>query len=135
AFASRLLGCEDAAEDVVQRAFIRLWERRDAWLPQSNPKLILYTVVRNLALNQLASDRARVRRRTQPRVRTAAVATPAELLEESELLHLLEQAIEHLSPRRREAILLARFHAMTHAEIAQVMGLAERTVTNHISAA
>jgi RNA polymerase sigma-70 factor (ECF subfamily) len=133
-FASGILRCEDAAEDVVQRAFIRFWERRDAWQPGSDPKLILYTVARNLALNQLESDRARVRR-SAPRVPLPSIATPAQLLEEAELVRALESAIDLLSPRRREALVLARFHHMAHAEIAEVMGLAQRTVTNHITAA
>lgn len=134
-FASGILRCEDAAEDVAQRAFIRFWERRDAWRPGSDPKLILYTVARNLALNQLESDRARVRRRSAPLVPRPSISTPAQLLEEAEMVRALESAIELLSPRRREALVLARFHHMTHAEIAQVMGLAQRTVTNHITAA
>lgn len=135
AFATRLIGSADAADDVVQRAFIRLWERREAWLPGSDPRLILYTVVRNLALNELESDRARVRRQSQPRASPPAIATPAQILDENELVRLLEKAISLLSPRRREALLLARFDHMTHAEIAEVMGLAQRTVTNHITAA
>lgn len=134
-FASGILRCEDAAEDVVQRAFIRFWERRDAWQPGSDPKLILYTVARNLALNQLESDRARVRRRSAPLVPRPSISTPAQLLEEAEMVRALESAIELLSPRRREALVLARFHNLSHAEIAEVMGLAQRTVANHITTA
>jgi RNA polymerase sigma factor (sigma-70 family) len=134
-FASRLTGCDDSAEDVVQRAFIRVWERRENWRPGSAPRLVLYTVVRNLALNQLDSDRARVRRGADRRMPKPSIATPAQLLEEKELLQALENALESLPPRRREALVLARFNNMTHAEVAEVMGLAKRTVTNHITAA
>ena len=134
-FASGILRCEDAAEDVVQRAFIRFWERRETWQPGSEPRLILYTVVRNLALNQLESDRARVRRRSAPLIPRPSIATPAQLLDESELVRALESAIDLLPPRRREALVLARFHHLSHAEIAEVMGLAQRTVTNHITTA
>ena len=135
AFACRMVGCPDSAEDVVQQAFVRLWERRDRWRPGSDPRLILYTVVRNLALNQIESDRARIRRRHQPLLHRPVVSTPAQILDENELARQLESSIEGLSPRRREALLLARFHHMTHAEIAEVMGLTQRTVTNHITAA
>jgi RNA polymerase sigma-70 factor, ECF subfamily len=134
-FALRLTRCEDTAEDVVQRAFIRFWERRDQWRPGSDPRLILYTVVRNLALNQIDSDQARVRRRADRRMPRPMVATPVQVLDEQELLRALQNALENLPPRRREALVLARFHDMTHAEVAEVMGLAPRTVTNHISAA
>lgn len=134
-YARRLLASDDAAEDVVQCAFIRLWERRRRWRPDSDPKLILYTLVRNLALNQIESERARSRRGTDARLARSAVPTPAQVFEERELVRAIEDALSDLPPRRREALILARFHHMTHAEIAEVMGLAQRTVTNHISMA
>lgn len=134
-FAFRLTRCEDTAEDVVQRAFIRFWERREQWRPGSNPKLILYTVVRNLALNQIDSDQARARRRADRRMPRPAVATPVQILDERELLLAFQAALDNLPPRRREALVLARFHDMTHVEVAEVMGLTPRTVTNHISSA
>jgi RNA polymerase sigma-70 factor, ECF subfamily len=134
-FAYRIVGSEDGAEDVVQCAFIRFWVRRTSWRPGSDPKLILYTLVRNLALNQLHSERARMRRNGDRRIRKALIPTPAQMLEERELIRALEDALEELPPRRREALVLARFHPMSHAEIAEVMGLAQRTVTNHVTTA
>ena len=134
-FAFRMTGCEDTAEDVVQRAFIRFWERRELWRAGSDPKLILYTLVRNLTLNQLGSDRARIRRSADRRMPKAAVPTPVQILDESELLRALHAAIDKLPPRRREALVLARFKNRTHAEIAEVMNLTPHTVTNHISSA
>lgn len=134
-FASQIVGSDDAAEDAVQCAFIRFWQRRERWRQGSDPKPILYTLVRNLALNHLDSERARARRSADPRIPRRSVATPAQILEERELIRLLERKLEAIPPRRREALILARFHQMTHAEIAQVMGLAKRTVTNHITTA
>lgn len=135
-FARRIVGSDDAAEDAVQCALIRFWEYRERWQAGSEPRLILYTLVRNLSLNQVASERARVRRGADRRsVLKAWVETPAQVLEERELQEALARALEELSPRRREALVLARFHDMTHPEIAQVMGLAKRTVTNHITTA
>lgn len=134
-FACQIVEGEDAAEDVVQHAFIRFWERRERWRAGSAPKLILYTLVRNLALNHVESERARVRRSRDRRVPNALVATPAQMLEERELMRALDGAVQALPARRREALVLARFHHMSHAEIAGVMGLAQRTVTNHITTA
>src|SRR5690606_30858860 len=118
-FAARIIGCDDTAEDVVQRAFIRFWEGRERWRSGSSPKLILYKIVRGLALNQLESDRARARRAAAPRMpRPTPVATPAQILDESELAGVLERALDGLSPRRKEALVLTRFHDLTHAEVA-----------------
>jgi RNA polymerase sigma-70 factor, ECF subfamily len=134
-FAARLSGCRDTAADIAQRALIRLWERRESWRAGSEPKLILYTLVRHEAFNQMKSDRARLRRTTRSRPLQQSVPTPAEDFAEAELIRVLNHAIDSLSSRRREALILARFHDMKHAEIAELMGLTPRTVTNHISTA
>lgn len=134
-YAERMIGSADAAEDVVQRGFIRLWDGRHRWEAGSSPRRLLYTVVRHLALNELDSDRARSRRNRSPTLPPRTVATPAQLLDERELTHALEVALDALPPRRREALVLARFGDLSHAEIAEIMGVAPRTVTNHITLA
>jgi RNA polymerase sigma-70 factor (ECF subfamily) len=40
--------------------------------------------------------------------------------------------IQELPERRREAFELSRFHGLRHDEIAAVMGVATKTVENHI---
>ena len=134
-FAARLSGCRDSAADIAQRALIRFWERRTSWRSGSEPRLILYTLVRHEAFNEMKSDRARHRRAGKSKPLQQVVPTPAETFAEAELLRVLNRAIGDLPPRRREALILARFHDMTHADIAKLMGLTPRTVTNHISTA
>ena len=43
-----------------------------------------------------------------------------------------KQWIKELPPRRAEAFVLSRFHAMTNREIGEIMGLSKRTVDTHI---
>ena len=44
----------------------------------------------------------------------------------------IHQWISDLPPRRREAFQLSRYEGLSHEEIAQVMNLTSRTVSNHI---
>jgi RNA polymerase sigma-70 factor, ECF subfamily len=125
----------DAAEDLVQEAFMRLWERRSSWRPGSDPAAVLYTIVRNLALNERRTRRTRaliLRRVTLP---PAAPPTPGEELENGELARAIREAIEALPTRRREVFLLARFHGLSYAQIAETMAVSPQTVANHMSAA
>ncbi len=44
----------------------------------------------------------------------------------------IHQWISELPPRQREAFQLSRYEGLSHQEIAQVMDLTSRTVSNHI---
>lgn len=135
-YARRILGSADAAEDVVQDAFVRLWERRGEWREASAPRVLLYTIVRNLSLNQTKSRAVRAARlavrHDQSRVE---LVTPADLLEAAELARCVATAIAALPPRRREVLLLARHDGFSRAEIAELTGLSSQTVANYLAMA
>jgi RNA polymerase sigma-70 factor (ECF subfamily) len=48
------------------------------------------------------------------------------------LARRLHAWIDALPAQQREALVLSRFHALSHQEIAATMGLSPRTVNNHI---
>jgi RNA polymerase sigma-70 factor (ECF subfamily) len=56
-----------------------------------------------------------------------------ECLTADEILQLLADAIAALPPRRREVMLLCKIHGLTHREAAGRLGLAPKTVDEHIS--
>jgi RNA polymerase sigma-19 factor, ECF subfamily len=133
-YATRILGDRDTAEDTVQEAFIRLWERRGEWKADSPARIVLYTIVRNLALNGRKS--ARVRDRSDVRLRLprpAPLTAPEDALQADELTRALQAAIDSLPPRRREILLLSRFDSLSRHEIADLLGLAPQTVANHLA--
>ncbi len=135
AYAQRFLPSQDAAEDVVQETMIRVWRGRADWTPSHRVRAFLYRITRNLALNE--RDRRRVRqawassRRARP---AKPVATPLDVLEQTELRELLDRAVDALPPRRRETFLLARYHGHSYPEIAEIMDVSPQTVANQMSA-
>ena len=135
-YAHRLLGDADGANDLVQEAFVRFWERREALRLQSSGRILLYTIVRNLASNDRRSAAIRGRDDLVRRIpRPPPPATPADLLEARELKTAMERAIEALPPRRREVLLLAKFDELSRQEIADLLGLSSQTVANHLGLA
>lgn len=134
-YASRLVDSDDA-QDLVQEAFVRLWERRATWRPEASPRVLLYTIVRNLAFNHRKSAAVRGRSDLMGRLpRPAGTASPLDLLNASELDQAIEAAIAGLPPRRREVLLLARYHDLSRAEIAELLELSPQTVANHLGLA
>jgi RNA polymerase sigma-70 factor (ECF subfamily) len=136
AYVARLLASEDRAQDVVQEVFIRVWEGRARLEVDGGVRPLLYRIARNLALNERRSDRVRDRWREAEAHDTAdRVRTPLHTSIFDELERAVERALDALPPRRREAFVLARFHDMSHRQIASVMGVSAQTVANQISGA
>jgi len=135
-YAARLVGSVDGAEDIAQEAFVRLWERRNSWRPTSTPRLILYTIVRNLAISQRRNRAARAGHlATHPLSLIRHPVTPAQAVEGEEFRVALTRAIDALSPRRREVLLLSRDDGLSRAEIAALTGLSPQTVANYLAIA
>ena len=135
AYASRLLDDTEAAEDVVQRAFVRLWEHGHAIPTGDEVRPFLYRMVRNLASNEWR------RRQTQrswldgESMLHPHHAMPSQDVEEDELAAALAAAVERLPARRREVFVLSRYHALTNAQIAEVLSIAPQTVANQLVSA
>ncbi|HYW32955.1 MAG TPA: RNA polymerase sigma-70 factor [Gemmatimonas sp.] len=139
AFARSLLADAGNAEDLVQEAFVRLWDRREHIEPGTPLHAYLYRTVRNLAFN-LRRDHANRRRLladpvAHDSVAPAAVPQPDAQFAGNETYQRLAASVAELPPRQRQALELSRFHGLSHDEVAAAMGCSPRTVNNHIVAA
>ncbi len=132
-YARRIVG-EQAAYDVLQDVFMKLWETRDTLTVNVSLKALLYTMIRNRALN--------LRRRTNRfdadmpvgdlQDQHLPAADGEEQLWARDLHHQLYRWIGQLPERRAEAFVLSRYHGLKHSEIAAIMGISKRTVDTHI---
>ena len=135
-YSTRIVGTVDAAEEVVQETFVRLWERRKRWNPGGSVKAFLFRTSRNLGLGWLRH--MEVRRRTEPEIRRSmeeSTLTPLDEVTEQELRRAVWKALDVLPPRRREALVLVRLRGKSLDQAAEEMGLSRQTVANHISLA
>jgi RNA polymerase sigma-70 factor, ECF subfamily len=122
-YAYSFLGDLDAAEDIVQESFVRLWQNRVGWKGSGTVRAYAYRIARNLALQENEKREVRIRFQLAEQVHEAG-ATPAEELERKRFRMAVHAAVDALSPRRREILILARFHDLTYNQIAEVMGIA-----------
>ncbi len=126
----------DAAADVLQDMYVKLWQIRDTIDPEKSLRALMYQMVRNQALNYLRSQKDR-------NISLDSIPQEAHMEEPDHpepdeqnytgLLHTkIQEWIQQLPDRQREAFELSRYEGMSHEEIAQVMELQPRTVNNHI---
>lgn len=132
--AYRLVGDRHAAEDVVHDAFLAVWRGARSFQPaRGGVKPWLLTVVRNTAIDYLRARRPTPLGDQEPPVPTAtptldvgdAVARAAE----RERVRL---AVADLPAAQRQAVHLAFFGGLTHAEIAGQTGLPLGTIKGRL---
>ncbi|MEM9832994.1 MAG: sigma-70 family RNA polymerase sigma factor [Bacteroidota bacterium] len=120
-------------EDLTAKLFASLWERRDSLEINGSIRGYLYQ-----AAKLQVSEYFRLAKRREDRLQRAAekldlynVVVENEVWYRDFLQHL-EEAIEDLPPKRREAFRLVKLEGLSVKQVSQQMSLAETTVTTHL---
>lgn len=122
----RLLGRSAVADDVAQEAFARLWHSGPALDGKTETRTIMAWLY--LTSTRLAMDVLRERRRSVVDIETeplACNATPDAVVGARRAVIAL---CDRVPPDEIEAALLARVDGLSQPEVAQVLGVSERTV-------
>ena len=132
-YASRLLNDAHEAEDVVQEAFLRLWQRATSYAPDARVTTWLHRIVHNLAVDRL---RTRGRWQALDDADEAPVSAPqGRQLEAQHHAETLDQALEQLPERQRAAIVLVHLHELSGKEAARVLGVTDTALESLLSRA
>ncbi len=141
---THFMGSQDLAEDLTQEVFLRVYKARENYQPSAKFSTWLFRIVHNVALNAMRT------RRRHPEVLFGALQSsdsqsgrqitieetllaqsgliPIRALSAKEIQQVVRQAIDSLSVRQREAILLHRFQGMRYDQIGEVMNLSPSAV-------
>jgi RNA polymerase sigma-70 factor (ECF subfamily) len=129
------------AEDLVQETYVRAIEAMGRLREHSNVKAWLYTILRNIRLNQIRQ------RRTRPKlVELDAHQNAADLVIDSgrdpHVIYAskverdqVRQAIQHLSEEFREIIVLREFADLSYQDIANLLDCPLGTVMSRLARA
>ena len=116
----------EAAEDVMQDAFIKLWHNC-AKVTTDKVKSYLFTIGNNLFLNIKKHENV-IRKNNYRHVKKSTNESPEYLLIEKEYLTELENAIANLSAKQREVFLLSRIEKMKYKDIALKLNISVKAV-------
>lgn len=129
----------DMASNLVQEAFLNLWEKRNNIKEGTVLNAYLYKTVRNNCLNYLrhlkVADRYAGQVNEVSLNYEALRDKSAERLLEAEILDRLHKAVDMMTPQCRNVFVLSRFEGKSYKEIAQELGVAEKTVENQMGKA
>jgi len=131
-FACRYVGSQEDAYDLVHDVFYKLWRRRESLTIQGTVADYLYLAMLNTVRNRFAHDRV-VRQWEQRAV--ADATSPVETddilaaMEVNERQAQISRALSELPERRRAVCMLRWIKGLSYAEIAQQLGISEKTVS------
>lgn len=114
------------AEDVVQEVLSGVWTNRARWSPVGSVRAYLFAAARHRVVDVLRH--AGVERRNQEAARDALHGRDDvdEDGADEERRAMLQRLIPQLTERQQMALALRYEHEMTHAEIAQALGISLR---------
>lgn len=121
------------AEDLVQEAFIKLWENCKK-VPQAKAKSFLFTVCNNAFLNEVAHKKVVLKyaEKNKPSINEQS---PLYVLEEKEFEEKLQNAIAKLTEAQRTAFLMNRVDGKKYREIAEILNISVKAVEKRMSQA
>jgi RNA polymerase sigma-70 factor (ECF subfamily) len=119
-FCYKMLRDSDAAEDVMQETFLRIYENRDRLLKTSAFKSWLFTIARNQCLNSIRRNSKHTSLETDSSDQLINVNTPFSEMEKTEQVRAVTRLLEALKPDYREILILREYQNLSYEEIASV---------------
>ncbi len=133
-FAYYKSGDSDAALDIVQDAFAKIWENCSQ-IDYTKVKTYLFTTVNNLFLNTVKHQKVVMAFAKDTPALDKTNQSPEYLLEEEEFKIKLQNAIASLSEAQREVFLMNRIDGKKYREIAEILDISQKAVEKRMSGA
>lgn len=133
AFLYGMLNSKEDAEEIVQEAFVKIWERREQFIEDNLFESFLFKIAKNAFLNL-----------ARKRVTKLVFDNQSDLLPEilsndtddyiiyKETKQIIDSIINELPPKRKEIFLLRRVDGLSRHEISHEMGISIITVDNQL---
>jgi RNA polymerase sigma-70 factor (ECF subfamily) len=126
----------EAAKDIVQEVFLKLWKNRESIEMGDQIRSYLFKATAHTALNHLRYHKRLVRIEKETNIQETLLAPAhSEEVGFKELELKLREAIDLLPPKCKTIYLLSRHEGLKYPQIAEVLGLSVKTVENQMTIA
>ena len=130
-FAWKLTRDWEAAREIVQETFLRIWVSRDQLTHVETPAAYIFTITSNQCYKYLKKQM----QLQQFAANTDEKDDPHATINLLELKRLINKAVDNLSEQRRKVFILSREKGLTIPEIANELKLSPNTVKNTLVSA
>lgn len=125
-------GVDRDAEDLVQQTFIRLHRYRRRYRPRARFTTFLYLLARQVWIDELRRRRRLQRLREQARQQAELAAAADTAPVDEGFSDALQQALDSLSSRHREVVVLGVLQELEYSEIARILKIPVGTVKSRM---
>lgn len=134
AFACKLLGSEEDAEDIAQDLFVKLWSNPEIWEDQDTWNGYIFSMTRNSIYDFIKHKNIVIDYKEEQSANTDIFIEPIfqEEIYANELQIILDMALDGMPEQRRNVFNMSRKQGMTNQEIADNLHISIRTVERHI---
>lgn len=140
-FLVRMIGNPSVAVDLAQETFVRVYQQRAKFRPQSEFSTWLFAIAVNLgrqhfrwrsrhpavSLDDAGEDSSPLVAKT-----VSGDADPSECLESNERALLVRNAVMALPPDLREAVIFSEYEDLSHQQIAVIAGCSAKAVETRL---
>ena len=123
------------SEEIVQDTMMWLWENRKTLIPELTLKTLLFTIVKNKALNKISHFEIKRKVHLEIAEKYESEFSSPDFYLENELFRLYEEALRKLPAEFRQAYEMNRNQQLTHKEIAEKLNVSPQTVNYRIGQA
>lgn len=133
-YAGMIVGDKHNAQDIVQTAFLQLFENLNGYKLGTNMRSLLYKIVRDLCVN---AGRRRVRDRNARVLNAHENLTSGDPFPQPDtgVMQFSDEvasAIDDLRPERREVLILVDIRDQTYREVADTLKVLKGTVMSRL---
>lgn len=130
-----IIGNKEAAEEVTNDVFIRIWQKRGLLRKVEHPELYLLKCARNQALQHLRTPRPEIAADDLYDFSVEWEVSPEQLFISTEMVHRINAAIDSLPPKCKLIFLLIKEGDLKYREVAELLNLSVKTVEAQMSIA
>jgi len=140
-YANQYLNDYEASKEIVQEAFLSLWERRDVLEFNQNIGAYLIKTVKNKSLNELRDNIKKLQNVNSEKQadlilsQRSLLDDSSSLVESKELSLQIKKTLEKMPEKMRDVFIMNRDLELTYPQIAAKEGVSVKTVEYRISKA
>jgi RNA polymerase sigma-70 factor (family 1) len=130
-FAFAIVKTREAAEEIVEDVFIRIWQKREDLSSVRNLRVYLYTATKNTALNYLSKKARESIAEPFDHINIGldqSAVTPEQILITGEMFKKIQETVEALPPRCKMIFKLVREDGLKYREIAEILNITVNTI-------